>query len=173
METQTIWHNYNSEMYFFILKKVKDKNAADDILQNTFLKIHKSLPQLKDSSRVRAWVFQIARNEIINYFTYNPLHLQTADDRQDISDRYQPVCCFNKFINELPDKYKQVIELVYFKGEKQKDAAAALEISLENVKARIKRAKDMLRKSLADCCKYQFDKRGNLTGEPNCRVCEQ
>jgi RNA polymerase sigma-70 factor (ECF subfamily) len=83
------------------------------------------------------------------------------------------VCCFNKFINELPDKYKQVIELVYFKGEKQKVAAAALEFSLENVKARIKRAKDMLRKSLADCCKYQFDKRGNLTGEPNCGVCEQ
>ena len=160
-------------MYFFILKKVKDKNAADDILQNAFLKIHKSLAQLKDSSRVRAWVFQIARNEIINYFTYNPLHLQTADDRQDTSNGYQRVCCFNKFINELPDKYKQVIELVYVKGEKQNDAAAALEISLENVKARIRRAKDMLRKGLADCCKYQFDKHGNLTGEPNCPVCEQ
>lgn len=160
-------------MYFFILKKVKDKNAADDILQNAFLKIHKSLAQLKDSSRVRAWVFQIARNEIINYFAYKPLYLQTTADWENTSIEHRSVCCFNKFINDLPDKYKQVIELVYFKGEKQKDAAAALEISLENVKARIKRAKDMLRKGLADCCKYQFDKRGNLTGEPNCPVCEQ
>ena len=39
MDTQTVWNNLNSEVYFFILKKVKDRNAANDILQNSFLKI--------------------------------------------------------------------------------------------------------------------------------------
>lgn len=159
-------------MYFFILKKVKDGNVADDILQNTFLKIHKNLPQLKDTSKIRAWVFQIVRNEIVDYFKSNFVYTQLINDKEIIVEDYQNMCCFDRFIYNLPEKYKQVIELVYVKGEKQKDAASMLGISLENVKMRIKRAKDILKKDFYDCCKYQLDQRGNLVGEANCSVCE-
>jgi RNA polymerase sigma-70 factor (ECF subfamily) len=47
METQKIWDNFNDELYFFILKKVKNKNVTNDIFQNTFLKIHNNLSNLE------------------------------------------------------------------------------------------------------------------------------
>lgn len=174
METQTIWNNYNQELYFFILKKVKSKNAANDVFQNTFLKIHLNLTSLKNVEKTRAWVFQIARNEIINYFNNETVYTDEIDKKNDILlQQYQHICCFDKFINELPKIYKEVIELVYIKGHQQKEVAVTLDISLENVKARIRRAKEILKKRFNECCKYELDKNGHLTGESNCSICEK
>ena len=68
-----------------------------------------------------------------------------------------------------PRKYKLVID--YIEGKKQKEVAALTGLTLENVKVRIKRAKMILKKNFTECCKYQLDEQGNLTGEPNCAVC--
>lgn len=172
METKNLWDNFNEELYFFILKKVRDKDSTNDIFQNTFLKIHINLSNLKKEEKARAWVFQIARNEIINHFNKETLHVDNLDaDKEIYTEKYEQVCCFDKFINDLPEIYKQVIEMIYIKGQKQKDVAKELEISLENVKVRIKRAKDILKKKFSECCKYEFDSNGALIGESNCSIC--
>ncbi|MEM9986865.1 MAG: sigma-70 family RNA polymerase sigma factor [Bacteroidota bacterium] len=172
METQEIWNDFNEELYFFILKKVKDKHVANDIFQNTFLKIHKNLSQLQQKEKVKAWVFQISRNEISNYFRAESTYVEPSDASQEaLLQEYQFVCCFDRLINELPEMYREVIEMVYLKGHKQKEAARELGISLENTKARIRRAKDMLKEKFRACCKYEFDKKGKLVGESNCSVC--
>lgn len=173
MDTQTIYTTFNEELYFFILKKVRDKSSANDIFQNTFLKIHDNLSALKDDKKARSWIFQIARNEIANYFNKESKYVeQLGPIKEDGFQNYQHVCCFDKFINDLPRIYKETIEHVYIKGEKQKDAAKSLNISLENVKARIGRAKALLAKKFNECCKYEFDKDGRLIGESNCSICE-
>lgn len=173
METQKIWNNFNEELYFFILKKVKDKNIANDIFQNTFLKIHKNLSKLKKEENVKAWVFQIARNETINYLKKESIYIEKLTVNKEIPfENYQHICCFDKFITNLPKIYRQVIELIYIKGLKQKDVAKKLEISLENVKVRIKRGKDILKQNFNECCKYEIDKNGKLIGESNCSICK-
>ncbi|MGW8122166.1 sigma-70 family RNA polymerase sigma factor [Roseivirga echinicomitans] len=173
METQKIWSSLNDELYFFILKKVKNKDVANDIFQNTFLKIHKNSSKLKKEEKVKAWVFQIARNEIVNHFNTESIYVEKLNLNKEIPlQEYQHICCFDKFINDLPEIYRQVIELTYIKGQKQKDVAKELEISLENVKARTKRAKDILKKKFNECCKYEFDKNGKLIGESNCPICK-
>lgn len=172
METLQIWDSFNEELYFFILKRVKDKDVANDIFQDTFLKIHNNLSNLKSKEKARAWVFQIARNEIFNYFNKESVYVDNLDASIEIpSQKYEHICCFDNFIDELPEIYRQVIELMYIEGKKQKDVATQLEISLENVKARIKRAKDILKKQFNECCKYEIDKNGKLIGESNCSKC--
>ena len=68
MDTQEIWKNFGDEVYFFILKRVKNKSFANDIFQEVFFKIHKNIQSLKQKERLKSWVFQIARNEIANFF---------------------------------------------------------------------------------------------------------
>ncbi|ADV50485.1 RNA polymerase, sigma subunit, SigZ [Cellulophaga algicola DSM 14237] len=173
METQKIWNKFNDELYFFILKKTKNREHTNDIFQNTFLKIHENVSKLKEEEKARAWIFQIARNEIANYYTKEAIYVaQLTPNINESSEEYQPICCFDNFINDLPEIYKQVIALIYIKGQKQKDIATQLDISLENVKARVKRAKDILKNKLNTCCKYEFDKKGKLTGASNCAVCK-
>ncbi|MBK5214756.1 MAG: sigma-70 family RNA polymerase sigma factor [Flavobacteriaceae bacterium] len=174
METVKLWKQFNEELYFFILKKVKNESATSDIFQNTFLKIHKNLNQLKEEEKVKAWVFQIARNEIANYFKQESVYIASVNDESEsLSEKYQNICCFDKFINDLPDIYREPIELVYIKGKKQQQVAEILAISLPNVKARIRRAKDILKKNFNECCKFDFDKNGSLIGEPNCSKCKE
>lgn len=165
-----IWCKFSDELFFFILSKVKNKDIANDILQNTFLKIHKNLSKLEKEEKVRAWIFQIARNEIVNHFNGNSTNVERLNMETPLP-KYDHICCFDKFINDLPEIYKQVVGLVYIKGKKQKDVAKELEISLDNVKARIRRAKDVLKNRFNECCKYELDKNGKLFGENNCSIC--
>ena len=175
INTQNIWRNLGDELFFFILKRIRNEEAAREILQNSFLKVHKNLPQLRDESRVRAWTFQIVRNEIANFHNQVPLtegeeHFFNARDfEQDlIPDSY---CCFEKFIEGLPEKLHLVVEEVYLKGNSQQQAAETLGLSLANTKARIRRAKEILKQNFQECCKYQLDEQGQLTGEPDCGSC--
>ncbi|MFK7900722.1 MAG: sigma-70 family RNA polymerase sigma factor [Cyclobacteriaceae bacterium] len=172
IKTQEVWYTLNGELFLFILKRVKDKDSAGDVFQNTFLKIHKNLSKLKKKEKVRAWAFQIARNEINNHFNKSPLPSREQDiPNEVIEETYQHICCFDKFILELPETQRNVIELVYINGKKQREAAKTLKISLENVKTRISRAKETLKTKFNKCCGYQFDRSGKLVGESNCSTC--
>ena len=102
METQQIWDSFNEELYFFILKKVKDKDVTNDIFQDTFLKIHNNLSYLKEEEKARAWVFQIARKEMFNYFNNASIYADKLDANIETpSQKYEHICCFDKFIDDL------------------------------------------------------------------------
>jgi len=172
MNTQEIYQKYGDPLYFFILKRVRDEAVAHDVFQNTFVKIHNNLDQLKDPQRVRSWVFQIARNEIIDLVSSESKFVPQKRELKDKSDTQgMSPCCFNRFMEELPKNYKQTLQLVYVQGKKQQEAADVLGLSLANVKAHIRRAKELLKTRFVTCCQYQLDASGKLVGEPDCAHC--
>ena len=172
MNSNVIYQKYGQEVYFAILKKVKDKHAANDIFQSTFYKVHKNIHQLKDQQKSRAWVFQISRNEIANYFneelTHEDVESLVASDGYDV---YEDICCFDRFIDDLPKIYKEVIELTFMGGKRQEEVSEILGISTANVKARIRRSKALLKKRFIECCNYDMNTKGKLVGVPNCATC--
>ena len=174
MDTLEVWHKYAQQLYFFILKTVQDKHVANDILQNSFLKVHSRLPQLKNEQKLKAWVFQIGRNEITNHFNREEKTRKALVNGITEHDQQVPIelCCFDKFIDDLPSMYKQVVELTYIEGKRQEEVSEILSISSANVKARIRRSKAMLKKQFQECCQYDLDAKGNLTGTANCTSCE-
>ena len=60
--TETIYQRFHQELECFIVKKVKDKSAAKDILQDIFVKIHIHLHTIKDQSKLNAWIYQLTRS---------------------------------------------------------------------------------------------------------------
>ena len=60
--TEAVWGRLSADLRRFIRRRVGDDHTADDLLQETFLRIHRGLPALGDGDRVAAWVYQIARN---------------------------------------------------------------------------------------------------------------
>lgn len=170
--TYDIWKRMGDEIYFFILKKVKDRNIANDVFQEVFLKIHANISSLKQEGKLKSWAFQIVRNEIANYFNKENKYIDFEENKAEINEENINYCCFDKFLNELSHPYKEVMELVYVEGKKQGEVSEILGITLANVKIRIKRAKESLKQKLQECCHYEVDKEGNLVGEPNCNCCE-
>jgi RNA polymerase sigma-70 factor (ECF subfamily) len=175
LKTADIWQEHHSEIFFFVLKRVKNTDATNDIVQNTFLKVHTNLKTVKDVSKLKAWIFQIARNEIINFHNNNNKATDLAKIELDVftQNSYNNLCCFDKFVNELSEKYRTVIVLVFWDGKKLLEVAQELDLSLANVKARIRRGKEMLKENFQTCCKFNLDKNGKLVGEPNCASCNQ
>lgn len=174
MRTQEIYETYGGKLFFFILKRVKDQEVANDILQNSFLKIHKNLNRLKDGKKVKAWVYQIARNEIANHFNRLKklenirMPVRLLENESVLNN----CCCFDRFINQLPLSYKLVIEKVYIEGQKQEQVAKSLGLSLANIKARIRKSKALLKEQFVSCCNYQINTKGKLVGEADCAHCQ-
>ncbi len=145
---------------------------AEDLLQNTFVQVHEHLHTLKDSAKVQPWVFQIARNELAKHYRKVSTVIadnESTDTEEEIST--DAFCCFERFIDELPMDYQKVVELVYLKGKTNEEASKELNLSLANVKARIRRAKSTLKQRFQECCNFSINESGKLQGSPNCVTC--
>lgn len=171
--TEQIWKDYYTELYFFTMKKVKNQDAVNEVIQNAFIKIHNNIGTIRDESKVKAWTYQIVRNEINNLFNQDKKLQETSNLSDFVSgSTINDLCCLDRFIDELPQNYRQVLQLVYQEGITMNEAAEQLDISLANVKARIRRSKKILKENFNECCKFRFDNNGKLVGESNCTVCE-
>lgn len=175
--TQQIWDSLQESLFYFILKRVKDKDLSRDILQEVFIKIHLKLDQLKDSEKVKAWAYQITRNQIAEHFrkTKNTVALSEFREEQ-LSEGFESdgidFCCFENFVEELPEKYEEIVTLINIEGKKQVEAAEELDLSLPNVKSRVYRAKEMLKQKFVECCRFSLNENGLLIGEQDCQRCD-
>ena len=66
--TEDIWLNFGNKLKSFIKSKVQNETIAEDILQETFIKIHSNIDKLEDNTKIQAWVYQITRNVIADHF---------------------------------------------------------------------------------------------------------
>ncbi len=173
-DTRQIWDSLQESLFYFILKRVKDKELSRDILQEVFIKIHLKLDQLKDSAKVKAWAFQITRNQIAEHFRKTKDTVALSEFNQELlSEDFESddieFCCFDNFVEELPQKYGKVVTLINIEGKKQVEAAEELDLSLSNVKSRVYRAKEILKQKFVECCQFSLNEDGLLVGEQDCQ----
>lgn len=174
LKTIDISYDFRNDIYFFILKRLKNRDDALEILQNSFVKIHCNLYQLKNRSKRKAWVFQIVRNETINYFNKNQPAEQLKGKVMNTFEgkgEYEDLCCFDRFLEGLPERYRDVMYRVYVIGKTQQQAGDELGISPANVKARIHRGKGLLIEKFNSCCKFDLNGKGKLFGKSNFTAC--
>ena len=175
-ETQLVWDEFHDNVYGFILKRVQNTSDASDILQDVFVKIHTSLHSLKDESKVEAWVYQITRNSINDF--YRKAKGESGEEVPDVEDmdvgfygKQEMFCCLDPFIEELPEKYKEAIKLSDIEGKKQTEIAETLGISYSGVKSRVQRAREILKDKFVEGCNFTINEEGQLEGEQDCPRC--
>ncbi|MFA4884463.1 MAG: RNA polymerase sigma factor SigZ [Desulfotomaculaceae bacterium] len=170
VSTNEIWEDFKEPLKRFIAGRVQDEYDAEDILQEIFFKIYNHIGCLKEESKLRAWVFQIARNAVIDYYRLQKTKTQLPIVSENIIDEPAAIIntnqdiipCLQSMINYLPEKYRQAILLSEFEGLTQKEMAEKLGLSLSGVKSRIQRARKELKGILLECCQFEFDRLGNI-----------
>jgi RNA polymerase sigma-70 factor (ECF subfamily) len=170
MSTERIWELLSARLRSFLLQRVSDAQVAEDLLQETFLRIHKSLDNIGDNQRITAWVFQIARNLVIDHYRSKArVATERAEEFEARTDEDENL---NKLVTgwipemiaQLPDAYRDAIELYELEGIPQQQIADQLGISLPGAKSRIQRGRAKLKSLLFDCCSFERDRRGNIIG---------
>ncbi len=168
--SEKIWREYHARLRAFILNRISDGTASDDILQNVFLKMHTGLASLKEEQKLKSWLYQITRNAIIDYFrSQKPtverpewLPQPETDSGEGITRELSQ--CLQPMIQQLPESYRQAIILSELKEFSQKDVAAMQGISLSGAKSRVQRGRARLKEMLTECCRLEFDRNGRLSG---------
>jgi RNA polymerase sigma-70 factor (ECF subfamily) len=167
-EINTIWIDLNEELYKFILRKIKDEQISKDIHQEVFLKVQTKIHQLKHTSKLTSWVYQITRNTIIDYFRkikdknifINDWDIPEIDTNN--FDYSNLTNCINQKIENLSPQHKEAIILTSFKNYSQKELAEHLKISYSGTKSRVQKAKNILKENILDCPNVESDKTGKL-----------
>jgi RNA polymerase sigma-70 factor (ECF subfamily) len=178
--TESVWFQLSDDLRRFIRRRVADDHACDDLLQETFLRIHRSIGTLADEDRLSAWVYQIARNVVHDYYRQHRAEVPLADT-DPAAERKAPGqlpaavgAWLDELIRELPDPYREAVQLAEIEGLTQLAVAHRLGLSHSGAKSRVQRGRAMLRGILDQCCWFQFDQRGNLTDcdpKPDRTVC--
>lgn len=166
----SIWNNFRRELLYFIKAKVKDEYAAEDILQEVFIKVYKSIDQLVDQTKLKSWLYRTTNNAIIDFYRQkkqSTLELDEIEVEQKMEDdtenmNREAAECIKSMLDELPDKYKEPLKLHEFKGMKHKEISQKLNISLSGSKTRIQRARNKLKETLIKCCEFEIDAYGNI-----------
>lgn len=169
-EINTVWNKFRNELLNFIKARVKDEYEAEDILQEVFIKIFRNIEQLDDEAKVKSWLYKITNNTIIDYYRKRKDSALLIDgvegvpgnEEENANMNDEMLTCLRLFLYELPDKYKEPLEMYEFKGMKHREISKKLNISLSGSKTRIQRAREKLREVLTECCEIEFDTYGNI-----------
>jgi RNA polymerase sigma-70 factor (ECF subfamily) len=141
---RVLMSTYKKQLYYHIRRYVSNHEDANDILQNTFLKVWVSIEQFRGDSSLYSWLYRIASNESITYINKtkkrneigirNPEHWRKREladglHSNDLVERLE------KAIAILPDKQKQVFILRYYDEMPYEKMSEVLETSIGALKA--------------------------------------
>ena len=137
---------YKERLYWHIRKIVISHDDADDVLQNTFIKVFKGIANFKQDSKLYSWMYRIATNESITFLNKRAKERNTdiADIKKDLvaslhSDDWftgeEIQVILQKAIATLPEKQQLVFNMKYFDEMKYEEISAIVNTSVGALKA--------------------------------------
>ena len=165
------------------LSRLIGPSEAEDTVQEVFEKINRGLDGFKGESKLSTWIYRIATNTALDKLRSSSFkhslkqasleetagtkdknawtgQTETAIDQNVI--RKEMSECVREYIDRLPPAYSTILILSEIKELKNKEIADILEISLENVKVRLHRARASLKKELDTGCDFYHSEGGTL-----------
>jgi RNA polymerase sigma-70 factor (ECF subfamily) len=165
------------------LSRLTNPHEAEDIAQEVFEKVNRSLRNFKGESKLSTWLYRIATNTAIDrmrslsfrrssehtrldedtgtedrnvWSGHTKTHIDQTVIRKEMSE------CVREFIDRLPSDYKTVILLSELEGFKNREIADILQVSVDTVKTRLHRARARLKKELDDGCTFYYSEQDIL-----------
>lgn len=165
---------YEKPLYFHVVKMVRDREQVEDLVQEAFMKAFKNLNSYNTTYAFSTWLYRITTNHTIDYLRKKKLNTMSIHDPIKTKDGYMEVQIedenastdrkiirkqrqdiIHEAIENLPKKYRLVIEKRHIEELSYEEIAEELDLPLGTVKAHIFRAREMLYKALKDR-RHQF-----------------
>jgi len=150
----------------YLTGKIKNNELAEDIVQEVMLKVVTAHQKNLKVQNLKAWLYQIARNTLIDYYRKNANVIQENENYLKDSlyylqeEPFSPIDYLIPMINLLPEKYSIPLMLSDIDNKSQLEIANKLNLSHTATKMRIQRARKMLYSLFTECCDIEYDKNG-------------
>jgi len=178
MDFWEIYDQYYTPVKTYVAAMTRDDWAADDIVQEVFLKVQRKFETLNDEAKLKPWIYSIARNQCLDHFrkVSASRENQTGEDHE--IDGIQPPLiqlqlerremsrCVQDKIDLLPSSKREVIILFDTMGLNHQQVADILGIQIGAVKVRLHRARKLLKEILDRDCSFEHDERNVFVCRP-------
>lgn len=150
---------YQQRLYWHIRRMVLDHNDADDVLQETFIRVYRSMDSFREDSALFTWMYRIATNEALNFLSKqarrNEVTAEIYLSQKAASLEADPYfegdalqMALQKAMADLPEKQRLVFQMKYFDDLKYEDIASVLNTSVGALKASYHHASQKIREAL-------------------------
>jgi len=137
---------YQERLYWHIRKIVITHDNANDVLQNTFIRVYKGIQNFKEKSTLHTWMYRIAYNESIRYLDKNKIKSSVSieNDNNSYINNLKDDVYFNgdelqlklhQVISELSEKQQRVFQMKYFDDISFREMSDILNISENTLKS--------------------------------------
>lgn len=156
---ENAWRKYQQQLLSYIRSKVKTTEDAEELLNDVFVKLTKTIANNNAPDNISAWLYHVTKNSIVDYYRTKKQFETLPDDLSDQHENTEEANvirelsqCILPMIKALPEAYQQPLILSEINGNKYKEVATELGLSVSAVKSRILRGRQKLHKSLVSCC---------------------
>jgi len=158
---------HQASVFHIVFRIVRDREVANDLVQETFMKAFSSLKSYRSEYRFSTWLYKIAANSSIDHLRKRRIHALSLDNPIATEDgqvsievpdyshhperemvRRERAVSIDEAIDSLPDKYRRVIVARHKEEKSYEEIANELNLPVGTVKARIFRARELLKKRL-------------------------
>ena len=150
--TQELVTLYQSSLFAAAFNICKNAQDAEDVVQDTFIQYYISNKEFDNEQHIRAWLIRVAINKAKNvnrtFWRQNKLSLE--DYMESLTFETPEDEHLFETVMSLPEKYRIVIHLFYYEDYAVSEIANILKLSQSNVKVRLSRGREMLRKILKE-----------------------
>jgi len=152
---EAVFVQYQPRLRFYIRRLASSLDHTEDLLQDIWLKVIRKVKGLRDPRAFTAWLYRIARNEVISrYRMHEPssglseeiLESYAADSEPDFSK--EDAATVHQGLDRLKAPQREVLTLFFLEQMSYKDIAQVLDINLGTVRSRLYHAKQSLRREL-------------------------
>ena len=152
---------YQEKVYWVIRRMVIEHEAADDVAQETFVKVWKNIESFKGDSKLYTWIYRIATNEALNHLRKKKrrFFIPIGDIEHELSSSLDTDIYYSgdeiqlklqKALLKLPEKQRLVFNMKYFEEMKFKDIAEVMEVSVGSLKAQYHHAVKKIEKFIKE-----------------------
>lgn len=164
---QTLYDKYSGMMYGVALRYTKAQQEAEDVLQESFIKVFQSIDTFRKDSSLPYWIKRIVINTALNS-QRSKLYMYPMVDVTDLKDWQEEGNAISDFghmellemVQELPDGCRIIFNLYAIEGYKHHEIAKVLEISEGTSKSQYSRAKLLLQKKIHSKSKISYEGTG-------------
>lgn len=164
-----VTHELSTPLLRYLTRQVGDAAVAEDLRQETFIKIERALADFEGRASLKTWAFAIASRVVLDYLRQGSrkVKLVDIDEVADLVDSNVSVdeqiaidemnACVREFIDTLPPDYRTALILHDLEGMSVADTAEVSQCSLATAKIRIHRARQRLKAVLDKACEVYRD----------------